>query len=75
MASPYWIKTLINKTFSGRFFLSKLTHYPFIGRIVDHALFDGDDIMYLPKDRAIPVNASVDRPESRAGSSDRPQQA
>ena len=64
MASPYFIKTLINKTFSGRFFFSKLTHYPVIGRIVDYALFDGDDILYLPKDNVIPVNASVDRPES-----------
>jgi len=64
MARPYWIKTLINKTFSGRFFFSKLTHYPVIGRIVDRALFDGDDILYLPKDKAIPVNASVDSPES-----------
>lgn len=64
MATPYWIKILINKTFSGRFFFSKLTHNPVIGRMVDHALFDGDDIMYLPKDRVIPVNTSIDRPES-----------
>lgn len=64
MSSPYWIKTLINKTFSGRFFFSKLTNYPVIGSMVDHALFDGDDIMYLPKDKAIPVNASISSPES-----------
>lgn len=64
MASPYWFKTLINKTFSQRFFLSKLTHYPVIGRVVDYLLFEGDDILILPKDKVIPVNAPVDQPES-----------
>lgn len=64
MASPYWLKILINKTFSQRFFLSKLTHYPVVGRLVDFLLFDGDDILILPKDRVIPINTKVDQPES-----------
>jgi ferredoxin len=64
MASPYWIRALINKTFSGRFFFSKLTHFPIIGRLVDYALFEGDDIFYLPKDRTIPLNKSIAHPES-----------
>jgi ferredoxin len=64
MASPYLVKTLINKTFSGRYFFSKLTHFPIVGRIVDHALFEGDDIFYLPKDKVIPVGRFIERPES-----------
>jgi len=64
MASPYWLKFLINKTFSQRFFFSKLTRYAVVGRLVDYLLFDGDDILYLPKDNVIPINASVAQPES-----------
>lgn len=60
MSGPYWMKTLINKTFSGRFFLSELTRYPHVGRMVDKLLFEGDDIFYLPKDRVIPIDEAVD---------------
>ncbi|MBC2717024.1 MAG: 4Fe-4S binding protein [Desulfobacteraceae bacterium] len=63
MANPYWIKYLINKTFYQRFFWAKLTNYPVIGRIIDYALFNDDDIFYLPKDKTIPINEAVDQPE------------
>ncbi len=59
MASPAWIRTVINKTFDQRFFLSKLTHYPVIGRVIEHLLFQGDDIIFLPSDRSIPVNRDI----------------
>lgn len=64
MASPYWLKFLINKTFSQRFFYSKLTHNPVIGKLVDYLLFDGDDILILPNDKVIPINYEIDQPES-----------
>ena len=56
MPNPYGIKTLINRTFAGRFLIAKLSHYPFIGKVIDSLLFAEDDIMYLPADRAIPIN-------------------
>jgi hypothetical protein len=65
MASPYWIRALINKTFSGRFFFSKLTHFPIIGRLVDYALFEGDDIFYLPKDRTRTPQSQRDEAQRR----------
>ncbi len=61
MASPLWFVALLKKTFSQVFFLARLTHAPGIGRLIDHALFKGDDIMYLPKDRTIRINRSLDR--------------
>ncbi len=74
MATPYWIKYLINKTFSQRFFWARMTRYPVIGSLIDYALFDGDDIFYLPKDNTvtaktvtgstIPVNEAVAPPKS-----------
>ncbi len=69
MGNPYFIKFLINKTFSQRFFWSKLTRYPFIGRMVDHLLFEGDDIFYLPKDGVIPIDAAIEPPGSIAAPS------
>jgi ferredoxin len=63
MGNPYWIKYLINKTFSQRFFWARLTNFPIIGKMIDYALFEGDDIFYLPKDKTIPVNETVDQPE------------
>jgi ferredoxin len=63
MGNPYWIKYLINKTFSQRFFWARLTNFPIIGKMIDYALFEGDDIFYLPKDKIIPINEAVDQPE------------
>ncbi len=62
MASPYAIRKIINKTFSGRFMLSRLSHYGFVGQIIDLLLFRDDDILYLPRDNAIPVNQNLDQP-------------
>jgi len=56
VANPYGIKTLINRTFAGRFFIAKLSRYPLIGKLLDDLLFAGDDLMYLPADRSIPIN-------------------
>ncbi len=62
MASPYAIRKIINKTFSGRFLLSRLSHYGFAGKVIDHLLFKDDDILYLPRDSTIPVNQDLDKP-------------
>jgi ferredoxin len=60
LGGPYWIKTLINKTFYQRFFLSGLTRYPIFSRMVEKMLFEGDEIYYLPKDRVIAIGETVD---------------
>ena len=59
MASPYGIKTLIRRTFGQRFVLARLSRHPIIGAVIDRLLFEGDDIMYLPRDNAIAVNRSL----------------
>ncbi|MBA4367521.1 MAG: 4Fe-4S ferredoxin [Desulfobacterium sp.] len=59
MASPYWIKTVINRTFSQRFFWSKVSNLPVIGRMIEYALFEDDEIIYLPQKKTIPVNQSI----------------
>jgi ferredoxin len=49
--------------FSGRFFIAELTKLPFLGRRIDNWLFDGDDLIYLPKDWVIQINKNVNQPE------------
>lgn len=63
MARPLWFVNLVKKCFPGRFFLARLTKVPAIGRVIDHGLFEGDDIIYLPKDSVIQVNEPVAPPE------------
>lgn len=60
MSSPYWVRTLLNKTFNQRFFWSRLTRFSPIGRLVRHMLFENDEIFYLPKDQVIEINESVE---------------
>ncbi len=69
MSSPYWIRTLINKTFFARFFISRLTHFRPFGRIVDQMLFKNDEVYYLPQDRVIKIDKAVEEPESLAAPS------
>ncbi len=63
MASPYWLKYLINKTFSQRFFFARLTRFTVIGKWVEALLFDGDDILIIPNDKIIPVNVPISTPD------------
>ncbi|SHL38889.1 4Fe-4S dicluster domain-containing protein [Desulfatibacillum alkenivorans DSM 16219] len=56
MASPYWVKTLLKKSFSSRFFLARLTHFPVLGNLIEKALFENDDIIYLAKDSVVEIN-------------------
>ncbi|MFW9769467.1 MAG: DUF362 domain-containing protein [Candidatus Thorarchaeota archaeon] len=67
MARPLWFVRLLKKTFPNRGLIAKATNVPLIGRVVDKLLFEGDDIIYLPKDdvvlKTIQINQKLDRPE------------
>jgi ferredoxin len=63
MARPIWFVNLLKKYFPSRFALAKLTKVPLVGRIIDRGLFEGDDIIYLPKDDVIQINEPVGGPE------------
>lgn len=41
---------VIKRTFGQRFVLARLTRVPLVGRVIHKALFEGDDMMILPKD-------------------------
>jgi len=64
MGRPLWLVELIKKTFPRRFLVARLTKWPIIGGILDHWLFEGDDLIYLPRNQVIPINKSLDQPGS-----------
>ncbi len=70
MARPLWLVTLLKKTFPNRKMIAKATNYPLIGRLVNKLLFDGDSIIYLPKDsvaqKTIEIGKKIDRPDEMA---------
>jgi ferredoxin len=61
MARPLWFVKILEKTFPNIKFIAKLTRIPLIGRIFDKLLFEGDDIIYLPKDNVITINKEIEK--------------
>jgi ferredoxin len=63
---PLWFIDLLKKTFRYRYSLARLSRLPVLGGVLDRMLFEGDDLVYLPKDRVVQVeiNKSFDPPES-----------
>ena len=68
MGAPLWMVELLKKTFPNRRFIAQATKLPIIGKIVDKLLFDGDDIIYLPKDNVveIKIGQQLERPTETA---------
>jgi ferredoxin len=63
MSRPVWFVRVLERLFPQRYLLAKATRFRPLGAVVDHLFFDGDDMMYLPKDGVIPVNQSIDSVE------------
>ena len=63
MARPMWFVELVKKYFPGRFSFARSTKLPIVGRMIDYGLFEGDDIMYLPKDNVIRIDEAISDPE------------
>ena len=63
MSRPLWFVELLMKVFPSRHLLARTTKVPFVGAIIDHLLFEGDDLMYLPRSQAISINQSIDLPD------------
>lgn len=65
MARPVWLVTLLKRTFPGRFVAARMTRLPILGSLIDHWLFDGDDLIFLPPDRVaqtIVIDEAVEQP-------------
>lgn len=58
-----WLVQLLKVAFPARFLMARMTRVPALGRVVDRLCFDGDDLIYLPARRVIPVNRALASPE------------
>jgi len=67
MGRPVWFVNLIKRTFPSRFRLAELTKLPVVGRLIDYGLFEGDDLIYLPKDSVVQNVIPVGQPIEGAG--------
>jgi len=54
-----WFVNLIKHYFPDRFRIAKLTKWPVVGKMIDHVLFRGDDVIYLPRDNVIQIHQPV----------------
>jgi len=55
---------ILTKLFPYRFFFASFTRIPLIGNIVDKMFFENDKIYYLPKDKVVQIEHSVDQDDS-----------
>ena len=62
MSSPVWFVNLIKKIFPQRFWVARLTRLPVLGALADWMVFAQDDMVYLPSNRSIAVNETIERP-------------
>jgi ferredoxin len=61
MTRPVWFVELIKMAFPSRFVAARATRLPGIGGLVDRWLFDGDHLIYLPKEQVIQVDEPVEQ--------------
>ncbi|MBN2549909.1 MAG: 4Fe-4S binding protein [Anaerolineales bacterium] len=62
MSRPLWFVQLIKKSFPARFFLARATKVPLLGGLLERWLFQGDDLIYLPRERTITIYEDIERP-------------
>jgi ferredoxin len=60
MSRPVWFVELLKKVYPSRFLLAGATRMPILRDIAERCFFDGDDLIYLPRNRVIQVNQTVD---------------
>ena len=63
MSRPLWFVRLVKKIFPGRFLVARLTRVPVLGKMIERWLFEGDALIYLPRERVIHVGRSLEPPQ------------
>lgn len=63
MSRALWFVQLLKIAFPSRFLAARATKTPVVGNVIDHWIFEGDDMIYLPQDNVIEINQSLDLPD------------
>ena len=64
MARPIWFVNFLKKIYPQRRVFAKMTQIPWVGKIVDHVFFRGDEMIYLPLDQTIQINQEIEYEDS-----------
>lgn len=64
MSRPVWFVKFLRKLFPFKETLAKATHFSPIGKIVDNMLFKNDEVYFVPNNRTITLNKSIEKPGS-----------
>ncbi len=51
---------VLTKTYRWNPMIARMTRWPLVGKFIDHWLFHGDDMIFLTRDKLIPVGQAVD---------------
>ena len=64
MSRPVWFVKIIQAAFPTRFRIAAAARrIPWFGKLVNRFLFEGDDVIYLPKDNLIRIHQPIAQPE------------
>lgn len=62
MSRPLWFVNLIKKIYPGRDIFAKSSNAPILNQLIDRTFFSGDALWYLPANRSLKVNESIEMP-------------
>jgi len=64
MSRPVWFVKIIQAAFPARFRIAAAAkRIAWFGKLVNRFLFEGDDVIYLPKDNLIRIHQPIAQPE------------
>ena len=63
MGTPTWVIPLLEKAFPHRNKLARMTQVPLVAEALHHTIFNGDNLIYLPKDEVV-VHQTIEQPGS-----------
>jgi ferredoxin len=62
VSRPRWFVQMIKLAFPSRFLAARATKLPVLGSLMDRWFFEGDRLIYLPKDQVIQIDESIELP-------------
>jgi Pyruvate/2-oxoacid:ferredoxin oxidoreductase delta subunit len=64
MSRPLWLVHLLKRIYPTRYLVARATRGPVLGPVLSRWLFDGDQMVYLPRNQVLQVHHPIDLPEN-----------
>ena len=53
MSRPLWLVTFLKKVYPARYLVAQATRLPLVGKAIGRFFFEGDNMLYLPRDQVV----------------------